>query len=450
MLSIIIATVPIHGHVIPLLTVARHFVDRGDRVRFITGSRFAPVLEATGAEHLPLPADADFDDRRDWDQIFPERAALKGSKAIAFDIENIFVRPGRAQYDAVMAAHSAAPADVVLTDPAFAGGAFLLGHPVSSRPPLVMCGVLPLMISSRDTAPYGMGLVPIRGPVGRVRNRVLAGAAEKIFLPVTRIADQMFDDLHGRPVPFPILDWPRFAEAIVQFTVPGFEYPRSDGPANLHFAGPISASGSQAPHPSWWPDLDGSRPIVHVTQGTIANRDYRQIIAPTLNALRDDDVLVVVATGGRPLDTLPELPDNARAAEFLPYDELLPRTDVFVTNSGYGGVQYALRYGVPIVATSGHEDKPEVAARVAWSGAGRRLNTERPSPAAVRRAVHAVLRDGRYRAAAHRLAEQMETAGGLPQLARIVAGLTVGSAPSPQGAARAGSQKQTGGEERND
>jgi UDP:flavonoid glycosyltransferase YjiC (YdhE family) len=30
-----------------------------------------------------------------------------------------------------------------------------------------------------------------------------------------------------------------------------------------------------------------------------------------------------------------------------------------VTNGGYGGVQYALRYRVPIVATGGKEDKPD-------------------------------------------------------------------------------------------
>ena len=420
MSSIIIATVPIHGHVTPLLAVARHLVERGDRVRFLTGSRFARVVEMSGAEHVPLPADADFDDRRDWDAIFPERAVLKGAKAIAFDIEHVFVRPGRPQHDAVMAAHAAEPADVVLTDPAFAGGAFLLGHTLGVRPPLIMCGVLPLMISSRDTAPYGMGITPVPGPLGRLRNAVLARLTEKLFAPTNKIADDMFRDLHHRPAPFPVLDWPRSAEAIVQFTVADFEYPRSDAPATLHFAGPISASGSQAPLPPWWPELDGSRPVVHVTQGTVANRDYRQIIAPTLEALADDDVLVVVSTGGRPLDTLPSLPANARAAEFLPYDELLPLTDVYVTNSGYGGVQYALRYGVPVVATSGHEDKPEVAARVAWSGVGRRLNTETPSPAAVRRAVHTVLQDGRYRATAQHLAHRMTAANGLQQLTEII------------------------------
>ncbi len=65
MSSIIIASVPIHGHVTPLLAVARHLVARGDRVRFITGARFAEAVAATGATHVPLPGDADFDDRED-------------------------------------------------------------------------------------------------------------------------------------------------------------------------------------------------------------------------------------------------------------------------------------------------------------------------------------------------------------------------------------------------
>lgn len=91
-----------------------------------------------------------------------------------------------------------------------------------------------------------------------------------------------------------------------------------------------------------------------------------------------------------------------------------------MTNGGNGGVQYALRYGVPIVTSSGHEDKPEVAARVAWSGVGRRMNTETPAPAAVRAAVHSVLDEPRYRANAQAMAISMSRAGGLPELARLV------------------------------
>ncbi|RAS71435.1 UDP:flavonoid glycosyltransferase YjiC (YdhE family) [Lentzea atacamensis] len=421
MASLIIATVPVHGHVTPLLAVARYFTQRGDRVRFITGSRFAEVVEAAGAEHIALPAEADFDDRQDFGVTFPERTALKGAKAIAFDLENVFVRPGRAHYKVIEAAQSAEPADVVITEPAFLGGAFLVCRPLGERPPVVVCGVLPLPISSRDTAPYGMGLTPLRGPLGRLRNALLTNiAARTVFTAAERLAQEINHELNGSPLPFPIMDWLRHAEAIVQFTVPEFEYPRSDAPATLHFAGPISASGSQAPLPSWWDELDGSRPVVHVTQGTVANHDYRQIIEPSLAALADDDVLVVVSTGGRPLSTLPPLPSNARAAEYLPYDELLPKTQVYVTNGGYGGVQYALRHGVPIVTSGGKEDKPEVAGRVVWSGVGRALRTETPSPAAVGRAVRAVLGDPRYRVRARRIAASMERAGGLSRLAEIV------------------------------
>ncbi len=428
--SIIIAAVPIHGHVTPLLAVAEHFAQRGDRVRFITGARFAAAVQAAGAQHIPLPAEADFDDRQDWDQVFPERTSLRGAKAIAFDLENVFVRPGRAQYDAIIAAHTDEPADAVLTDPALAGGALLLGLPIAARPPIVVCGVLPLMIASRDTAPYGRGMTPLRGPVGRLRNSLLSTlAARTVFPSAQKIADEVHREIHGTPLPFPVLDWPRHAEAIVQFTVPEFEYPRSDAPATLHFAGPISATGSRASLPPWWGDLDGSRPVVHVTQGTIANRDYRQIIAPTLEAFAEDELLVVVSTGGRPLETLPPLPANARAAEYLPYDDLLPKTDVYVTNGGYGGVQYALRYGIPIVTSSGQEDKPEVAARVAWSGVGIRLKTETPTPAAVRKAVHTALEDSSHRNAAQLIAASMARARGMAQLADIVDALKERSAP---------------------
>ncbi len=424
MSSIIIGSVPIHGHLTPLLSVARHFAERGDRVRIVTGARFADAVTATGAQHVPLPAEADFDDRQDWEQTFPQRASLKGAKAIAFDIEHVFVRPGRAHYDAIMAAQAEETADVLLTDPAFAGGAFLLGHALGKRPPIVVCGVVPLTIASRDTAPYGMGLTPLGGPLGRLRNRLLSTlAARTVFPRAERMAREISRELYGKPLSFPVLDWPRHAEAIVQFTVPEFEYPRSDAPETLHFVGPISGTGSEAPRPPWWDELDGSRPVVHVTQGTIANRDYRQVIAPTLEALAEDDVLVVVSTGGRPLETLPPLPANARAATYLPYDELLPVTDVYVTNGGYGGVQYALRYGVPIVTSGGQEDKPEVAARIAWSGVGRRLKSETPEASAVGAAVREVLGDPGYREQARRIAASMAAARGLPGLAEIVDGL---------------------------
>jgi MGT family glycosyltransferase len=419
--SIIVTSVPAHGHVAPLLTVAEDFVRRGDYVRFVTGSRYADKVAATGATFVPLPTEADFDDQNLF-ASFPERAKLKGVRAAAFDIEKIFVRPAIAQYETLKGALAVQPADVVLAEPLFFGAAFMLGHPRPTRPAIVMCSVIPLPIESRDTAPFGMGLPPARR-LNRERNAALAVVSRWVLRRPHQLLNDLYRQVHRKDMPITI-DWGRRADAIVQFSAPSFEYPRSNLPTDLHYVGPLCSNGSQMPLPEWWGDLDGSRPIIHVTQGTVANTDYNQAIAPTLRALADEDILVVVATGGRPLETLPPLPANARAAKYLPYDELLPRTSVYVTNGGYGGVQYALRYAVPIVATGGKEDKPEVGARVAWSGVGRRIRSEHPSPRALRRDILAVLSEPRYREASHRIAAEMAAAPGVAGLADIVDRLT--------------------------
>lgn len=161
------------------------------------------------------------------------------------------------------------------------------------------------------------------------------------------------------------------ADAIMQFSVPGFEYPRSNLPESVHFVGPVSRTvPSTGELPDWWGELEGSRPVVHVSQGAVANGDDAQLIEPAIAGLANRDVLAVVSTGGRPVDTLPSpLPANVRVASYLPHDKLLPLTDVFVSNGGYGGVQYALEHEVPLVVAGLTEDKAEVTARVGWSGA---------------------------------------------------------------------------------
>jgi MGT family glycosyltransferase len=419
MASIIIASVPIHGHVTPLLAIAQQFVERGDDVRFITGARFAEQVTTRGATHISLPPDADYDEG--LLTAFPERTQLRGLKAIAFDAENVFAKPSKSQYRALLDAHRERPADAVLFDPALWGAWYMAAQPRPTRPAMVMCGVIPLGVQSRDTAPFGMGLPPARW-LNRPRNAALYALTRRVLAGTNRTLNDIHREVHGTEMPTDLLNWARDFDANVQFTVEAFEYPRSDAP-QLHFVGPLSATGSSAPLPHWWDELDGKRPVVHVTQGTVANDDYDQLIAPTLRALADEDVTVVVATGGRPVDSLPPLPANARAAEFLPYDELLPRTAVYVTNGGYGGVHYALRYGVPIVATGGKEDKPEVGARVAWSGVGRRIRSERPKPAALRRAILDVLNQPRYRQASKRMAADLAAAPGFPKLAAVVDGL---------------------------
>ncbi|MEU9290095.1 nucleotide disphospho-sugar-binding domain-containing protein [Streptomyces sp. NPDC048275] len=136
------------------------------------------------------------------------------------------------------------------------------------------------------------------------------------------------------------------------------------------------------------------------------------LLVPTIRALADTDVTVVVATARSDGPDLVraemdgEIPDNVHLAGFVPFEQLLPLTDVLVTNAGYGGVQAALRHGVPLVVGGETEDKPEVAARVEWSGTGINLRTRRPEVTAVRAAVDKVLNDPRYRERTRELQSQ--------------------------------------------
>ena len=101
-----------------------------------------------------------------------------------------------------------------------------------------------------------------------------------------------------------------------------------------------------------------------------------------------------------------DVPANARVAEFIPFAELLPRASVLVGNGGYGGVQQALRHGVPMVLAGQSEDKVEVTARAAWAGAAINLATQRPAVADIRKAVERVLDTPTYRERAVHLSAQ--------------------------------------------
>jgi UDP:flavonoid glycosyltransferase YjiC (YdhE family) len=116
-------------------------------------------------------------------------------------------------------------------------------------------------------------------------------------------------------------------------------------------------------------------------------------------------VLVVAATGGQPIENikLAPIPANARIEPFIPYYHLLPHVDVMVTNGGYNGVQAALAFGVPLVAAGQTEEKPEICARVEWSGVGINLKSKTPRPMQIKNAVKKILSSPHYRQNAERL-----------------------------------------------
>jgi UDP:flavonoid glycosyltransferase YjiC (YdhE family) len=111
----------------------------------------------------------------------------------------------------------------------------------------------------------------------------------------------------------------------------------------------------------------------------------------------------------------------------LPFEWVLPKTDVFVTNGGYGSVNQALSFGIPLVAAGLTEDKADVNARVAWSGVGINLATNEPTPQALRQAVRAVLDKPNYRSRAARMADEFSGIDTRSEVLGIIGKLAHGS-----------------------
>jgi MGT family glycosyltransferase len=420
--EILIASLSPAGHIAPLLNVAQGLVDRGDRVTVLSSADHAGKIRAVGATPQAIPAEADFDLTR-LDIDLPGRAETSGIKRVNFDIVRIFVRPMPHQTNVLSQLMARTRFDAIIVDACFFGILpFLLGDR-AALPPVLAYTTTPLMISSRDTAPGGIGLRPSSTTLGRMRNRALNLLSQKVLLRQSQnAANYQLDQMNSHPLPTFILESGLLADRYIAPTVPEFDYPRSDLPAHVLYVGAVHPAPSEAFRlPPWWAELEGDRPVVHVTQGTIDNADLSRLVEPTVEALGGEDVIVVATTGGRDASELKvALPMNTFVAEYIPHDLLLPKVDLMVTNGGYGAVQSALSMGVPLVVAGNTEDKPEVAARVAWTGAGINLRTGAPTPGVVRAAVRDVLNDGRYLDAARKLEAAFARRNGVAEIAALV------------------------------
>jgi UDP:flavonoid glycosyltransferase YjiC (YdhE family) len=71
--------------------------------------------------------------------------------------------------------------------------------------------------------------------------------------------------------------WYTLPDRFLQFTAEELEYPPRNNPLTMRFAGPMLPQiASHFQKPDWWSDLDEPRPVVLVTQGTVANEDLSQ------------------------------------------------------------------------------------------------------------------------------------------------------------------------------
>ncbi|WP_157240500.1 nucleotide disphospho-sugar-binding domain-containing protein [Catenuloplanes japonicus] len=402
MAKIVVATPPIPGETLPMLRLARLLAARGHEITVLAGSEFRDAAERSGLTFVALRGKAD-SGMAEFMAAREESGLPPGAGQIAFDWIHLFVEPAPDQYRSLQAILERDPDQYLITNNLFLG-AFPIGMGAPGPRPRrwAAVSVMPLVYGEN---PGRMGMVPVR-PGGDQR-----AADEEFASALGTVRDRMSELLHelgAEGEVAPLLDAIFLApDATAILTVPGFEFHRDDMPPSVHLVGslPVADSDDWTP-PEWWSDLDGSRPVVAVTQGTFMNSDLSQLVEPTLTGLADADVTVVVALGGRDPEAISvPIPANARVSRYIPFDRLLPLTDVFVTNGGAGGLHQSLAAGVPVVVAGTTEDKPANAARIADHRLGADLGTATPSPSVVASAVTTLLTDDGIRENVERLAK---------------------------------------------
>ena len=404
MARILAYTSPARGHLYPLVPILDELAARGHEIAVRTLASQVPLMQARGFAAVPISAQIESLHHDDFRARTPQQKLKRGIAKFA----------ERAEYEIpdMRAAIETERPDGLLVDCMTWGASAVAatwGGPWAQWFPY------PLPVPSPEVPPFGPGLRPASGPLGRLRDRalrpLLIGSMQKAFLPAvnstrTAVGAPPFESAEEMFTAPPLL---------LYMTAEPLEYPRSDWPACVRMVGPCCWD-PPADVPAWLEEIES--PIVLVSTSSEFQDDGR-LVTTALEALADEDVYVVATLPAAELPGV-TVPANARLEPFVPHRPLLERAVCAVTHGGAGVTQKALASRVPVCVVPFGRDQLEVARRVEVAGAGTRLPARRLTPARLRAKVREAIT---MRAGADRVAAGFAAAGGAPAAADAFAGL---------------------------
>ncbi len=405
--KVLFATFPGDGHFNPLTGLAVHLQWLGCDVRWYTSDIYASKLKSLQIQHYPFKKALNLTGEN-VNQLFPEREKIKGKIAkLNFDIINAFVLRGPEYYADLQEIQKEFPFDIMVADCAFTGIPFVTDK---MDIPVIAIGVFPLCETSKDLAPPGLGMTPSYSLPGKIKQGLLRWAANNIlFRKSNKTTWKIMDENginHGKHFVFDIVS--KKANLLLQSGTPGFEYYRSDLGKNVRFVGSLLPYQSKKQRTPWFDErLNQYDKVVVVTQGTV-EKDTSKIIVPTLEAFKNSNTLVIATTGGSgTADLKSHFPQkNLIIEDFIPFADIMPYADAYITNGGYGGVMLGIENQLPLVVAGVHEGKNEINARIGYFKLGINLRTETPKALQIKKAVEEVTGNSLYKENVIKLANE--------------------------------------------
>jgi MGT family glycosyltransferase len=274
-------------------------------------------------------------------------------------------------------------------------------------------------LRSPGVPPFGLGLRPVTGVLGPVRDavvrKVVTGRLERVILPP-------INEVRANVGVAPVASMDAFlrrAGLILVATGKPFEYEQTEWGDSVGMIGPCVLDPGPDETPEWMAAID--RPIVLVTTSSEKQAD-EGLLRTALAALADEPVHVVATVpAGRPDDFA--APPNATVRRFVPHGAVLDRAVCAVTHGGMGATQKALARGIPVCVVPFGRDQLEVARRVEVARCGTRLPARRLSPPRLRARVREAMT---MTAGAQRVASGFEATGGVARGAELFEQRTLG------------------------
>ncbi|MGZ3939382.1 MAG: glycosyltransferase [Flavisolibacter sp.] len=406
--KILFANFPGDGHFNPLTGLAVHLKSIGCDVRWYTAKKYQEKINRLGIPFYGFKRAFDISADSDPDKVFPGRKKHKGQVAkLKFDMINAFILRSPEYYEDIKEIYDEFEFELMIADITFGGIPFVKEK---MNIPVIAISIVPLPETSKDLPPSGLGLTPSYTFLGKIKQSALRFIADTVlFAKPTKVMRKLLGEYGidaGNANVFDILI--QKSTIVLQSGTPGLEYKRTDISDHIYFAGPLLPYSKKKHGAAWYNEkLRQYDKVILVTQGTV-EQDVEKLIVPTLEAFQNSDCLVVVTTGGSGTGELRKRYGGANIIieDFIPFDDIMPYADVYVTNGGYGGVLLSIQNQLPMVVAGVHEGKNEINARVGYFQLGINLKTEKPSVLQLRKTVEEILSNDVYSKNVRRLSDE--------------------------------------------
>jgi len=384
-------SMPLSGHLNPMMALARRLQSRGNEVVFFGVPDVEPFARAAGLDFVPY-GETEYP-VGSIDKVYSSVAQLHGFEVVRHSCMDLNPDLTRVAFDYLAEKLATTSVEAVVIDTIHF---FIELVPLSMSIPYVhVWNVLHLDFSG--ATPASLFSCPLdTSPEGLNRNAVNLHKIGAILGPIAEIARSYAEKVGLK------IDWNDPAAtvsklAVITQTPKEFDFPGISWPAQFHYAGPFHDDEGREPVLFPWDKLT-DKPLIYASLGTLVNGRYDlyKHILEAVEPLEDVQVVLSVGKNINP-ENLGPIPSNTIVVRSAPQIELLKRAALCITHAGLNTTLESLAHGVPMIAIPIGYDQPGTAARIAHHGTGEFLEVDELTTDRLKGLIEKVLQDPSYR-----------------------------------------------------